>query len=39
LGHETTYKQERAQCNYCSHKLLAAANRTKVSHHSFNIVW
>ncbi|CAJ0919997.1 3544_t:CDS:2 [Entrophospora sp. SA101] len=26
LGHEATYKQERAQCNYCSHKLLAAAN-------------
>ncbi|CAJ0902878.1 12335_t:CDS:2 [Entrophospora sp. SA101] len=26
LGHEATYKQERAQCNYCSHKLLTAAN-------------
>ena len=44
LGHEATYKQERAQCNYCSHKLLAAANRceqhlkkcTKVSHHVLN---
>jgi len=41
LGHEVTYKQERAQCNYCSHKLIAAANHceqhlkkyTKVSHH------
>src|SRR6185369_16346179 len=44
LGHEATYKQERAQCNYCSHKLLAAANCceqhlkkcTKVSHHVLN---
>ena len=44
IGNETNYKQERAQCSYCSHKLLAAANCceqhlkkcTKVPHHVFN---
>nr|CAG8591456.1 14221_t:CDS:2 [Entrophospora candida] len=41
LDHEVTYKQESAQCNYCSHKLLTASNCceqhlkkcTKVLHH------
>ncbi|CAJ0836186.1 322_t:CDS:2 [Entrophospora sp. SA101] len=44
LGHEATYKQEGAQCNYFSHKLLAASSHceqhlkkcTKVSSHLVN---